>query len=294
MGEEKNTIYHYCSIDTFYSKISNKNIRLSDVSKTNDYMEKKWAYKKILKVFSERLIKDVFFTDRWRKIIENIYRQLPESTLALAACFSKNGDLLSEWTKYAKDGSGVALGFDSDILTFDENDHKIFKSEIIYSEIEQDKKVNEIVQKFLTEIDLSNKNEEDIESIIFNKVFSSLDSISSTMKNPAFKEENEIRIIYPVNIGFGMELTSKEDISEKNRKITGTDFEISPIKYKVEDENLILYSDLNFKNYIKKGIVNEIILGPKCRVNEADIRFFFNSQNYKGKIKIRKSEASYS
>lgn len=293
MGEEKNTIYHYCSIDTFYSIISNKTIRLSDVSKTNDYKEKNWAYKKILKVFSERLLKDVFFTDRWKKIIENIYKQLPESTLTLAACFSKNGDLLSEWTKYAKDGSGVALGFNSDILTFGENDHRIFKSEIIYSEFEQDKKINEIVQSFLTEIDLSNRTEEDIESILFNKVFSSLDNISSTMKNPAFKEEDEIRIIYPVNINLDKDLTYRKDMSIKDENISGTDFQIGEVKYRVKDENLILYSDLSFKNYIDNGLVNEIILGPKCKLNEADIMFFLNSENYKGKINIKKSEASY-
>ena len=36
-------IYHYCSLDTFAQIIKNKTIRLSDLNKTNDYMEKKWG-----------------------------------------------------------------------------------------------------------------------------------------------------------------------------------------------------------------------------------------------------------
>ena len=35
------TIYHYCSIDTFFSIIQNKTLRLSDLNKTNDSMEKR-------------------------------------------------------------------------------------------------------------------------------------------------------------------------------------------------------------------------------------------------------------
>lgn len=37
------TIYHYCSIETFSLIIKNKAIRLSDLDKTNDYMEKRWG-----------------------------------------------------------------------------------------------------------------------------------------------------------------------------------------------------------------------------------------------------------
>ena len=293
MGE-KNIIYHYCDVDTFYSIISNKNLRLSDVSKTNDYMEKKWAYKKVLKVFSERLIKDVFFTDRWRKVIENIYSQFPQSTLTLAACFSKNGDLLSEWIKYAKDGLGVSIGFDSNILAFGDNEFGLFKDKIIYSEIEQDKRIDEIVKKFLTEIDLSSKNEDDIESILFNKVFLSLDNICSTMKNFAFKEEEEVRIIYPVNIGFSNTADFERDSFTNSKELEVNNFRMSKIKYKSENENLILYSDLSFENYIEKGIIKEIILGPKCRLNEADIRFFLHNENYSGKVVIMRSEGTYS
>ena len=36
---KNNIIYHYCSMDSFIGIITNKNIRLSDAYKTNDYIE---------------------------------------------------------------------------------------------------------------------------------------------------------------------------------------------------------------------------------------------------------------
>ena len=50
-----NFIYHYCSINAFYLIMQNKCIRLSDLNKTNDYMEKRWSKKYIKEVLKEEL-----------------------------------------------------------------------------------------------------------------------------------------------------------------------------------------------------------------------------------------------
>lgn len=41
-------VYHYCSVDTFFQIITNHTIRLSDIEKSNDFMEKKWAIQQCL------------------------------------------------------------------------------------------------------------------------------------------------------------------------------------------------------------------------------------------------------
>lgn len=33
-------VYHYCSVETFYQIITNHTLRLSDIEKSNDFMEK--------------------------------------------------------------------------------------------------------------------------------------------------------------------------------------------------------------------------------------------------------------
>jgi len=42
-----------------------------------------------------------------------------DSTEGFAFCLSEAGDLLSQWRAYAADGSGIAIGFDPDVLTRD-------------------------------------------------------------------------------------------------------------------------------------------------------------------------------
>lgn len=48
-------IYHYCLLDTFTQIIKNKTLRLSDLNKTNDYMEKKWGIDFLYHVLCEEL-----------------------------------------------------------------------------------------------------------------------------------------------------------------------------------------------------------------------------------------------
>ncbi|HEY8660108.1 MAG TPA: DUF2971 domain-containing protein [Hanamia sp.] len=38
------------------------------------------------------------------------------NTLPLIGCFSKNGDLLSQWRAYAEDDKGFSIGFDSNYI----------------------------------------------------------------------------------------------------------------------------------------------------------------------------------
>jgi hypothetical protein len=43
----------------------------------------------------------------------------PDSTEGFAFCLSEEGDLLSQWRSYGRDGSGIAIGFLPDMLTED-------------------------------------------------------------------------------------------------------------------------------------------------------------------------------
>lgn len=50
-------IYHYCSLDTFVQIVKNKTIRLSDLDKTNDFMEKKMGSGAVTGGFKKRIRK---------------------------------------------------------------------------------------------------------------------------------------------------------------------------------------------------------------------------------------------
>ena len=48
-------VYHYCSVDTFFQIITNHTLRLSDIEKSNDFMEKKWAIRQCLEHIKNNL-----------------------------------------------------------------------------------------------------------------------------------------------------------------------------------------------------------------------------------------------
>lgn len=52
------TVYHYCTLDSFMSIISNKSIWLSDITKSNDSMEIKWITRYINDIFDEEFEKE--------------------------------------------------------------------------------------------------------------------------------------------------------------------------------------------------------------------------------------------
>ena len=122
-------VYHYCDIDTFYNIITKKAIRLSDVTKSNDYMEVMWVTQYIKDVFMEifdsvqtRYFKNNYSSEIFEELVEHYQADFFDITKSIyshyVCCFSAaGGDILSQWRGYADDGKGVAVGFDGDLLS---------------------------------------------------------------------------------------------------------------------------------------------------------------------------------
>ncbi|GAA0778336.1 hypothetical protein GCM10008908_35080 [Clostridium subterminale] len=112
----------------FTAIISNKSLRLCDLSKTNDYMERKW----ILNILEDSLIKafekneisinlkedycyDKGIHNQLAFIIDMLKHYVESSSYI--TCFSKNGDLLSKWRAYGENGKEVSIGFNSKLIS---------------------------------------------------------------------------------------------------------------------------------------------------------------------------------
>lgn len=99
-------IYHYCNADVFESIIKNREIWLSDVTKLNDESEYKLGYKIIREVLNE------FGLAEHDIVNEMSDANLNEGFQILICSFSYNGDLKSQWDKYAAQATGMSIGFD--------------------------------------------------------------------------------------------------------------------------------------------------------------------------------------
>lgn len=308
-------LYHYCSLETFIVIISSKCFRLSDLSKSNDYMERKWIMN-ILEEALDKSFKDegiiinlrekYWYEDDVNNHIDYLLEMLRYDVThsSYITCFSRKGDLLSQWRAYGDDGRGVSIGFDSKLLyKVDSRKNDIYIEDVLYDKEKQIEEIHLAVYNALTYMkDLFEQNTARV-SDDFNKYFieefdafcevicDELAILSCYMKNLAFKEEDEVRIFYAPTISGDEPELIQEQFSKTSRF---NNYVLKPINFYARKDQIIGYSDLSFEKLTQRGIISEIIIGPSSRVNEDDIyhlltKFGYNSND----ISIKQSEASY-
>lgn len=270
-----NIIYHYCSMDSFFGIITNKNIRLSNAYKTNDYTELEWIFS-----LMENSMESAFKTEFVSSLQKSYRKWLETYFMPHIACFSKDGDLLSQWRAYSNNGKGISVGFNrryfESVKTLDNKEFEIF--DVVYRPKEQEKLLKNLFStigidnlKLLEDFYINKEDKNSLGEIISIGAFLKYGMI---FKNETFSEEKEVRLIH----GFD-EIAAEPDVFE----------------YRVTEDDLISFVEvpINVKNNCPP--IKKIILGPNCKVNPNTLRHFLGQQliNNSYGIEIEKSKSSY-
>ncbi|MDU9401847.1 DUF2971 domain-containing protein [Pseudomonas sp. zfem004] len=278
---DKKTLYHYSDVDGFFNIIKNKKLWLSGPHNLNDHQEVNWAKNKIASTF-QRLEKMYA-----REHIEYLWLLYANNGLTPFTCsLSSEGDLLSQWRAYARDGTGVSIGFNSSLLpnsgTIPHHNAapsaSITTMQVVYDDAEQDETIETILSSAL-EAAKSNQNWQADDRLIY--ATTQLNALTTTYKNSAFREESEWRIIHTPMI-MAYQNTSKHAFHSG----------ISDIKHRTSNGKIITYFEYDFSSLIKDKIITEIILGPKCAIQNYDLNLFL-AMNELEYIQIRRSSATY-
>lgn len=305
-------VHHYCSVESFFSIVNNKTLRLSDIEKSNDYMERKWLQRFILETALEEYEARPFafsFEDDGKKYaqrdaverfidyeLKSFGQHWYDDFITYAICFSEEGDSLSQWRGYADDGYGVNLGFYasriSEKLTGN-NETKdpghMFQFEPIrYTEQAQ----KDLIRPYIREIfrilnDLLREKAKPVGGII--QLFRAINGESAFCKNPAFYEEREWRLA--VNFPIPTQ-NAAEKFEQRAHSVAQNDL-FSRIQTTVVGKALKSYVELNLKT-IGMDAVTSVCLGPKCRITPTDMRLFLMSEGiFLADENIRVSAATY-
>lgn len=312
-------LYHYCSNETFLNILKNKTIRLSDISKSNDYKETKWLVEYIEDEIIQRYKEDPFFRgqliygldeiDALKLITKSIKERMLERNDALfyGACFSEKGDKLSQWRGYADDGHGISIGFNYESLAkliSEEESINLFKIEYPdennESALAQIKKHSEdIIGSILYAINTNDSKKLFSNDTYAIDVFHELSSRifiqeSIKFKNPAFKEEAEWRIVFDDEIDKYINWEDWYDGVEEKSALSDEIATLFPngLQFRALRNKIISFFDLSFKSY-EQTIINEIVIGPKSDVQEGDVYQLLAYYGYDPDIKIVKSKSTY-
>ena len=312
-------VYHYCDNHKMASILSGKTLRMSDITKSNDYEEVKLFFPGILDAIEDEYRKDEFplqYMDRTNrdalgKLLDWEYDILRYEfdrggVTNFVVCFCEEGDVLSQWRGYADNGKGCSLGFSvkeledycntyKGILRFEQVDYKTVK-EINVTIVEEALKVlNELrgLRNWIVE-NLPSLHEEKIDKMFqyyFHQMISNVLMSSLKYKNETFKEEQEWRLFFSQQIyKYAKWIYGDEEIETivyddmlkviKNR-----------IEFNVTSDDLIPFFPIKFTE-ISPNPIKQVIVGPQNKIMEKDFSLYVAS-NKLSDIDFKYSRISY-
>lgn len=259
--------YYYCSLETFLNIIKNKQIYLSDPLKMNDALEVLWYLNRLDDERNENEIESVFYMMKMRSNINFTFEELVDclkfkgQRSVYISCFSKESDILSQWRSYADDGKGVSIGFNLEELAKADNlliREIIYENKVVHDKGESDvENVADTIGTVLSEHKITDK-EEQIEVFLHELIPELI-----KYKNPAFSEENEVRLIYCDDMKFEKIVDSYGAFLEKLDSIKLVhDFRV------INSNNITEYVKLDFD----PSSIKDICIGPKCLLSEKDMK----------------------
>ncbi|MCM1508956.1 MAG: DUF2971 domain-containing protein [Ruminococcus flavefaciens] len=295
-----NTVYHYCSVETFYKIITNKELWLTDVTKSNDSKELELVFDNLTEVLDKRTnflneIRDDFVPLRLFKLFLDEFKKIEQ--LFHICCFSIDSDSLSQWAMYANDATGIAIGFDRKFFqNLKNNSENIDFDKVNYSLKIFLETVNQKLDKLCAMYKKMGKNDYSWYLEFMNFVINEITRMAYLYKNQSFKQEHEYRLVY----------NSKpcvcNEISDDKPSITqtftpkeinvSTDIKIGEINYYVSRGRLVSYRPFQINNI--GSIINKIVIGPKSRVSIHDLEMILISNGIDLSIhKINLSNSTY-
>lgn len=290
------TIYHYTTLSSLISIIETQTIFSTNINFLNDKKEFKFGVGQILSVLDKLRLENLEYSvlNMVEKKIDQIYKSERYVT-----CFSKNGDLLSQWRAYSNNGKGVAIGFNSSLF---KSSIKQFISgkHIFYDEPYQLKVIEELIKIILAFFE---KRKEIIEwadygyeQLVASTILEFLGNIIATYKHPSFREEKEYRFEYTID--GNMIKKGKENILFKSSDTIITPYIRLKDAYKqyTEDKAKGIYDDIGADRTfaIKQLPIDKIIVGPSLDFEsiKQGIKELLDKNNYEN-VKIKKSRIPY-
>jgi hypothetical protein len=276
--KEGELLYHYCSADTFLAICNGKKLRFSDLNLMNDSHEMQWGYSiwelaasEIYKITGKDFLDD----------IDEAFSMAGYRAFVLASCLSKNGDLLSQWRAYANDGRGYSIGFDAKALS----QMPSTALEILY---DKDQQV-ELIRNSIAVIHLMETARNHSRGDEFKDQCLKLFLYMAALKNPAFREESEVRLIRALDV---MPSNNHVKLVDPGGISFGKELHPAPIPFYMTENGPCAYSDQDFSNEQTFNPIKEVIIGPKNSAGTSGVSVFLETVGLHS-VKVLKSHIPY-
>jgi hypothetical protein len=290
--DEYDTIYHYSDLGSLIGILESQNLYSTNINYLNDAKELKHGVSLISEVI------DLFRNTKNERIFSFMKSSLNKiyDIDKYVTCFSKNGDLLSQWRSYGNDGKGVAIGFDP--LEIEESIYdSIVCMNIMYSESRQKEILEVYIRIIIGYFESIKENIDwtdfDYDNLIADTLIYFLEGIISNFKHPSFSEEKEFRIEYKVDGNINK-------AHKKNQYFKSSGSLVVPyikLESRLKKSKQQALKNPDFLKHTKSDInfpVKEIILGPSLdyEMNKISIEKLLSKTGYEN-VQIKQSTIPY-
>ena len=240
-----NPIYHYTTQLGLLGIIEERKIWATMSRYLNDVSEFVLAQEVAREVVTDR--KKFERDSSTQKLLDDLKGAIDNSGINVCVCaFSANGDSLSQWRAYSGGGTGYAIGFDPEKLRNAAGKSGYILAPCIYEEGEQLSLMNRIVQETLDENVALLQEGTYLEDLPGGNFSYYLNRYALIIKNVAFKEEQEWRLIS-----------------------RPTSYKREGVSFRPGRSTIIPYQEIPITDEKDRLPINDVIVGPAPRPDEA-------------------------
>jgi DUF2971 family protein len=221
-------IYHYCYPETFVHIITSRAMWHTAYNVLNDSTEREWGYSVFAKATKQLQGEGA---DRFIERVESIVRAVNSYSLAMISCYSLDADVLSQWRAYADNGRGFAIGFLPSLMQMPAK-----KLRVLYEEEAQiGEMFGNLKHVFEYEKSIGFKFDDE-----FQAHWANVGLDLCAYKNPAFKEEKEIRFVHVSALTPEREIVPLGAIDSEGARLSNP----VEVKFRIRDGVLVPYGRL--------------------------------------------------
>lgn len=292
MDEDKNILYHYCSIEVcneilkhYFENENQLELFATNYLFLNDTEELKNGENILKKLLKEKFkelneydgneeLKKAILSTIKRLELDDLDSSVKDLKEVYVTCFCQKNDLLNQWKYYGKN-SGVSIGFDFNNCNYDiykGDSYDFYTYPVIYKNKSKKQLLIDKIEKMCIEYEDKKNQNTDINRMLSNH-FDKIHMLCTLLKHKDFKDEKESRFIVSP-----LYYESPKDISEQ-------------INYRVKNNILVPYLKVKIRKKDKiSPIIKFITVGPGSNQNVVylGIKHFLINKSYKDEIDYKK------
>ncbi len=248
-------LYHYTSLSGVIGIVESGSLRATDIRFFNDAAEMKHTADLLRRAIAQRREGDTFNSRLLVQLQEWLSNRLTDGHMLFVACFTANGNLLSQWRSYCPIAKGASLGFRPEKISSTASNQSFQVGKCVYDAKRQQQlaetileTIEEVAQRRGENTDLSKRHPSNSFYDVFEEIEADLLRVAALLKHPSFYEEQEWRTVSSVM----------------------TNYVEAPIEYREGPSMLVPFVNFNLPEASDRRLdIEHVFLGPTPNRNNS-------------------------